>query len=92
MAGLFIALAVVVVLAPAASSDPDGLDRVSEDEAFAEEGKDPAFEWLPDYTIPGIDNEYASLIVAGAVGVLVTFAVTLGFGAFLRASRKRSAA
>lgn len=92
IAGLVIACAVVLVLAPAASSDPDGLDRVSEDEAFSEKGEDPAYEWLPDYTVPGIDDEYASLIVAGLIGVGITFAVTLGFGAVLRASRKRSTA
>lgn len=92
IAGLVIACAVVLVLAPAASSDPDGLDRVSEDEAFSEKGKDPAFEWLPDYTVPGIDDEYASLIVAGLIGVGIVFAVTFGFGAVLRASRKRSTA
>lgn len=92
IAGLVIACAVVVVLAPAASSDPDGLDRVSEDKEFAEKGEDPAYEWLPDYSVPGIDDEYASLIVAGLIGVGVTFAVTLGFGALLRASRKRSTA
>lgn len=88
IAGLIIACAVVLVLAPAASSDPDGLDRVSEDETFAEHAEDPKYEWLPDYTVPGIDDEYWSLIVAGVIGVGITFAVTLGFGAILRATRK----
>ncbi|HMO54244.1 MAG TPA: PDGLE domain-containing protein [Tepidiformaceae bacterium] len=90
IAGLIIACAVVLVLAPAASGDPDGLDRVSEDKEFAEQGKDPAYEWLPDYTVPGIDNEYATLIIAGLIGVFLTFGVTIGFGALLRASRRGS--
>ncbi len=90
--GLAISLAVVLVLAPAASSDPDGLDRVSEDKEFAETGKDPAYEWLPDYSIPGIDNEWASVVLAGAVGVAIVFALSLGFGVLLRQSSKRSTA
>jgi hypothetical protein len=90
IAGLIIACAVVLVLAPVASGDPDGLDRVSEDRAFAEQGKDPAFEWLPDYSVPGIDNEYATLIIAGIIGVVLTFALTMGFGAILRAGRRGS--
>jgi cobalt/nickel transport protein len=92
IAGLIIACAVVIVLAPAASSDPDGLDRVSEDREFAEQGEDPAYEWLTDYTIPGVDNEWATVVLAGLVGVGLVFAVTFGFGALLRASRKRSTA
>lgn len=90
IAGLIIAFAVVLVLAPIASSDPDGLDRVSEDKEFAGEGRAPAFEWLPDYSVPGIDNEYATLIIAGLIGVILTFALTIGFGALLRAGRRGS--
>lgn len=92
IAGLIVACAVVFVLAPAASGDPDGLDRVSEDEAFSDKGEDPAYEWLPDYTVPGIDDEYWSLIAAGVIGVGIVFVVTIGFGAVLRASRKRGTA
>lgn len=91
VAGLFIAVAVVFVLAPAASSDPDGLDRVSEDEEFAEHGEDPWYEFLPDYTVPGIDDEYWSLIAAGVIGVAIVFIVTVLFGVALRASRKARA-
>ena len=40
---MVIAIAVVVLLAPAASSDPDGLDRVSGDEGFAEKAEEPRF-------------------------------------------------
>ncbi|MCK9521225.1 MAG: PDGLE domain-containing protein [Dehalococcoidia bacterium] len=90
VAGLVIAAAVVVFLAPAASSDPDGLDRVSEDKAFAEQGKDPGFELLPDYTIPGIDNEWATVVLAGLVGVAIVFVVPVGIGYVLRQSRKAS--
>lgn len=87
--GLVVAALVVVFLAPAASSDPDGLDRVSEDKAFVDKAKDPAYEWLPDYTVPGLDNEWASVVLAGLIGVGIVFAVTIGLGAAARAAKKR---
>jgi len=92
IAGLIIACAVVLVLAPAASSDPDGLDRVSGDEEFSHKAEEPRYEWLPDYTIPGVDNEWASVVLAGVVGVGIVFVVTLGFGAYVRQTRRRSSA
>jgi cobalt/nickel transport protein len=92
IAGVVIACAVVLLLAPAASSDPDGLDRVSGDEQFAEKAEDPRYEWLPDYSIPGIDNEWATVVLSGLIGVGIVFAVTLAFGAVVRQSRRRSSA
>ncbi|GIW18486.1 MAG: hypothetical protein KatS3mg064_1643 [Tepidiforma sp.] len=88
LAGLLIAVLVVVLLAPAASSDPDGLDRVAEDKEFVHKGKDPAYEWLPDYTIPGVDDERLSVILSGLIGVGIVFGVTLGLAAAVRASRR----
>ncbi|HET7738039.1 MAG TPA: PDGLE domain-containing protein [Tepidiformaceae bacterium] len=88
LVGLVIAIAVVVVLAPAASSDPDGLDRVAQDQAFAETAEDPAYAFLPDYSVPGIDDEYWSLIAAGLTGVAIVFIVAVLLGAFLRMSRR----
>jgi cobalt/nickel transport protein len=92
IAGLIVACSVVLVLAPAASSDPDGLDRVSGDEEFAEKAEDPRYEWLPDYTIPGVDNEWATVVIAGLVGVGLVFGLTFGFGAILRQTRRSSSA
>lgn len=86
--GLVMAALVVIILAPLASSDPDGLDRVSEDKGFAEEGKDAPYEFLPDYSIPGIDNERATVILAGLAGVAIVFALTVGFGAVVRQSHR----
>ena len=88
MAGLIVACAVVLVLAPAASDDPDGLDRVSGDNDFAHKAEDPKYEWLPDYTVPGVDNQWASVVLSGLIGVGVVFVVTLGLGAVVRQSRK----
>lgn len=91
LVGLLIAVLVVVFLAPAASSDPDGLDRVSEDKEFVEKAKEPRYEWLPDYTVPGIENEWATVVIAGLIGVGIVFVVTLGLGAAVRTARRRQA-
>lgn len=90
--GILIALFVVFVLAPAASSDPDGLDRVGEDKGFADKAEESRYEWLPDYTIPGVDDEYWSTVLAGAVGVGIVFVATWGFGRLVAKSRRDRAA
>ena len=89
--GLVIAAAVVILLAPAASDDPDGLDRVSQDEAFADRAEDPKYEFLPDYTIPGVDNERATVVLAGLAGVAIVFVLPLAIGFLLRQARRSSA-
>lgn len=85
--GVALAVAVVVILAPAASSDPDGLDRVSGDKGFHEEAKDAPYEVLPDYTIPGIDNEWLTVVLAGVAGVGMVLALTMGVGYVLKSTR-----
>ena len=87
--GLAVALLVVLVLAPNASSSPDGLERVAEDQGFIESAEDAPFDLLPDYTIPGVDNEAASTVLAGAVGVLVVAAIALLAGRILRSRAAR---
>jgi hypothetical protein len=89
--GLLVALLVVVVLAPNASSSPDGLERVAEDQGFADSAEDARFDLLPDYTIPGVENEAASTILAGVVGLLVVTAITLLAVRILRARSARNA-
>lgn len=89
IAGLAIAALVVIILAPLASSDPDGLDRVSEDKGFAEKGKDAPYGILPDYSIPGVDDERATVIIAGLVGVAIVFVLTTAFGAYVRQQQSR---
>ena len=71
--GLLITAAVVVLLAPLASDDPDGLERVAIDAGFAEQGTDAGYQLLPDYSVPGLGDSTASLIVAGLIGVVLLF-------------------
>jgi cobalt/nickel transport system permease protein len=72
-AGLFLAVAVVIVLAPLASSDPDGLERVAIDAGFVDTGQEATYELLPDYSVPFLGDGPLSLIVAGLIGVALIF-------------------
>jgi hypothetical protein len=87
--GLGIAI-VVALFSPLASSHPDGLERVAEDKEFLDEAKDPSYEILPDYTIPGIDNEEVSTILSGIVGIAIVAALMFGIGFIMRGTSKSS--
>jgi hypothetical protein len=86
VAGLVLAL-VVAFLAPLASSQPDGLERVAEDAGFLEQAQDAPYEVLPDYLFPGIRNENVATIASGVMGTLLLFG--LGYG-LARVLRRRS--
>ena len=88
--GLVIALLVVVALAPRSSSDPDGLERVAEDEGFAEQAAEAPFRLFPDYSVPGVGDGAASTILAGAIGVIAATALTLLAARWLRLRSRRS--
>ncbi len=78
--GLVLVVAVVVVLAPLASSDPDGLERVAQDVGFAAAGEAAPFEVLADYRVPFVGDDTGSLILAGIIGVLLVFAGAWALG------------
>jgi cobalt/nickel transport protein len=88
-AGIAVAL-FITLFSPFASSHPDGLEKVADDKGFLEEGKDPSYEIIPDYTFPGVENEQAATILSGIVGVLIVAALGLGFGYLMRRSRRSS--
>jgi cobalt/nickel transport system permease protein len=76
VAGLAVALA-VVLLAPLASADPDGLERVAMDLGFIERGAGAPYQILPDYAIPALGETALSTILAGALGALVVAGLTV---------------
>lgn len=82
LAGLVLAALVVVVFAPLASGDPDGLNRVAENLGFAQHEQPAPYEILPGYEVPFLTGN-ASTIVAGLLGVLVVFALIWLIGRFL---------
>nr|MBC7244606.1 energy-coupling factor ABC transporter permease [Chloroflexota bacterium] len=73
--GLAIAI-VLAVLSPLASTHPDGLEWVAEQQGFIEAAREAPYELIPDYVFPGISNEAVATIVAGIVGSLIVFAIT----------------
>ena len=85
-AGLVAALALVVFVAPLASGDPDGLERVAEDTGFIAAAADhPIGGPFADYSVAGIDSEALGTIVSGLIGTIVTFAIgMIGVGALRR--------
>lgn len=89
VAGLLLALAVALVVSPFASSSPDGLERVAEDEGFADAAEDHDVSGSPfgDYETEGVEDERLSTGVAGVVGVLLTFGIGLTVFGALRVLR-----
>jgi cobalt/nickel transport system permease protein len=86
--GLIAALVLVFVLAPIASSEPDGLEKVALDAGFSESATDhPIGGPLADYGVSGVQSERAGTVIAGTIGVVATFAVGLGIASLLRRRR-----
>lgn len=81
--GLLLAL-LVALLSPLASSHPDGLERVAEDEGFLDQAEDAPYSILPDYLFPGIESEAIATIIAGLAGTLLLFGLGSGLAWLLR--------
>jgi hypothetical protein len=79
--GIGIAL-LITFFSPLASSEPDGLEKVAENEGFIAQAEDAPYEVIADYVLPGVDNEDLATVLAGIIGVLVVAAVALAI-AFL---------
>lgn len=95
VAGLGTALLIAIFVSPFASSDPDGLDRVSQDLKFDKKASSepPAkkiffAEFFEEYTLKGVPEPIATPM-AGLVGTLATFGLALGVGKLM--IRKSSA-
>jgi cobalt/nickel transport protein len=87
--GLGIALLIAIFLSPFASSDPDGLDRVSQDQGFdTKAAENPPANRLPfssifeEYALRGVPEGLATPL-AGLIGTLVTFGLAWGAGKLL---------
>lgn len=78
--GLMAAVALAVLLAPFASSSPDGLERVAMDLGFLDQGETSLWNGAPapDYAAPGIEREGLATATSGLIGTLLTFGVTWG--------------
>ena len=76
MVGIGIAL-LITLFAPLASSEPDGLEKVAENEGFIAEAEDAPYEVIAGYVLPWVDNEDLATILAGMIGVFVVAAISL---------------
>jgi hypothetical protein len=76
VAGLAIAVAIVVLLAPLASRDPDGLNKVAQDAGFLEKAQNFFRGLFSGYWIPGVGDPTVSKILSGLLGIaIVTIAI-----------------
>lgn len=89
--GVVVALVVGIMAVFFASPDPDGLERVAEDQGFLDAAQGPAFNILPDYVLPGIPNGTLAAIIAILIGTLLLFAVGYGIARLLRRRSQRLA-
>ncbi|MBI5933754.1 MAG: PDGLE domain-containing protein [Chloroflexi bacterium] len=85
LAGIALTM-IVILLAPFASTNPDGLERVATDLGFLQSGQSAPFEIIPDYTVPILGGTPLSTVVAGVIGVIV---VGLVIGATAIGLRKK---
>jgi cobalt/nickel transport protein len=85
LAGLGLSLLLASLLSPFASSSPDGLERVAQDQGFLERAESNG-EAAPmkDYIFPGIGSERAATAAAGLVGTLGVFLLAWGLASLLR--------
>ncbi len=90
--GVLVALLFAVVVSQFAAGDPDGLERVAQEEGFADQGRDHALDSgiFADYATAGVDNETLSLAVAGAAGTIITLAVGAGLLFAVRERRPKA--
>jgi hypothetical protein len=78
---LALAVGLATAVSPYASSAPDGLQRVAEDHAFADEGRLAAVQEdapVPGYAFPGVEDERLATGLAGFTGTLLVFGLSCG--------------
>jgi cobalt/nickel transport protein len=89
VAGLLLAGALALFVSPWSSSHPDGLTKVAQQEGFAQTEDRHALDDSPlsGYAVEGVENEGISRALAGLIGVLATFGVTVGLLAVVRGTK-----
>ena len=92
VSGFVVSLFLAGVVSFYASSDPDGLEKVAEDIGFIETAENHTYAdgALADYGVKGIENERASVGVAGVIGVIGTAIVGGALFTFLARKPKKT--
>jgi len=85
---LALAIGLATAISPFASPSPDGLNKVAQDEGFAEAEAPGALQEegapAPGYAFPGVENERLATGLAGFTGTLGLFALGFGLARVLR--------
>ena len=94
LTGIAAAVALVILLAPNANPNPDGLEKVAAEQGIDSEVRNHALASGPlaDYGVSGVDNRYMGTWVAGLTGVAVTFVVGAGLVFLVRRARRTPSA
>jgi cobalt/nickel transport protein len=86
LTGLGISLLIAIFLSPFASSNPDGLDRVSQDLKFEHKATEkapannlPFAQIFDEYAVKGVPEGIATPM-AGLIGTIATFGLAWGIG------------
>ncbi len=87
--GLGVALLLATV-SPLASSAPDGLETIAEQQGFATNDTASPFQVAAGYLFPGIQNETLATMAAGWLGVLVMFGAAYGISWLITRKRHTS--
>ncbi len=76
------ALAVVIGggLSLLASSSPDGLEKVAQEQGFIDRSAQYLPGLMPDHQMPGIENERLATALSGIIGTLGVFGMLFLFG------------
>jgi cobalt/nickel transport system permease protein len=87
--GIVAAVALVILLAPNANPDPDGLEKVAADTGIDSQVRDHAFADGPfaDYGVSGVDNTWVATWIAGGLGVTATSVLCAGLVVLVRRRR-----
>lgn len=90
--GLAAAVTLVILVAPYADANPDGLEKVAADHGIDAGSQDQALANGPlaDYGVDGVGNRYLSTSIAGVLGVTVTFAMGAASVYAVRRARRRA--
>jgi PDGLE domain len=93
LTGIATAVALVILLAPNANPNPDGLEKVAAEQGIDSEARDHALAVGPlaDYRVSGVENRYVGTWVAGLAGVAVTFVLGAGLLFIVRRVRRAPA-
>lgn len=88
---LVISFLVILILAPLASSLPDGLESVAEKLNFSRYAKDfPLKVPFPDYSLPALNNDYLSTVASGIAGMLIVLILATGIGYLIVRLKKKA--